>query len=218
MALTDHIDIYCERIGPAFWAEPFNAITNAAFILAAGAAYFLWRQKQPDDLAALALIVVLAAIGVGSFMFHTFATGWAALADVVIPIFLFILGYVFLAFYRYLGLPWWASALGVSAFIAFSFLIGPLAERVVGSSAMYIPAFLAIFAVAGLVFKQDRRLARWLCIAGAIFAMSLTLRTIDEHLCLQLSMGTHFLWHILNSIVLYGLLHVLIIHQNQRSL
>ena len=32
------IDIYCERTAPGFWDEPFNALTNAAFLIAAAAA------------------------------------------------------------------------------------------------------------------------------------------------------------------------------------
>ena len=35
MAWTDPIDAYCERLGPGFWAEPLNAWTNLAFLLAA---------------------------------------------------------------------------------------------------------------------------------------------------------------------------------------
>ena len=40
MDLTRAIDIYCERIDTAFWAEPVNAVTNLAFILAA---LYGWR-------------------------------------------------------------------------------------------------------------------------------------------------------------------------------
>ena len=29
------IDAYCERLGPQFWAEPVNAATNGAFLIAA---------------------------------------------------------------------------------------------------------------------------------------------------------------------------------------
>ena len=31
---SDPIDLYCERLGPSFWAERVNALTNIAFILA----------------------------------------------------------------------------------------------------------------------------------------------------------------------------------------
>jgi len=29
------IDLYCERTDASFWAEPANALTNAAFLIAA---------------------------------------------------------------------------------------------------------------------------------------------------------------------------------------
>lgn len=29
--MNEFIDIYCERLGPGLWAEPLNALTNAAF-------------------------------------------------------------------------------------------------------------------------------------------------------------------------------------------
>ncbi|MHA1489208.1 MAG: hypothetical protein ACTSRI_06100 [Promethearchaeota archaeon] len=40
MELSENIDIYCERIGIEFWAEPLNAISNIAFIFAA---IFAWK-------------------------------------------------------------------------------------------------------------------------------------------------------------------------------
>jgi hypothetical protein len=33
--IFDPIDAYCERLGPGLWAEPLNAVTNLAFIVAA---------------------------------------------------------------------------------------------------------------------------------------------------------------------------------------
>ncbi|SDT92452.1 hypothetical protein SAMN05428979_0445 [Stappia sp. ES.058] len=34
MDWTASVDAYCERVGTAFWAEPVNALTNAAFLVA----------------------------------------------------------------------------------------------------------------------------------------------------------------------------------------
>jgi len=36
-----------------------------------------------------------------------------------------------------------------------------------------------------------------------VFAVSLTLRTLDEPLCAALPVGTHYLWHVLNGVTLY---------------
>ena len=35
MDLTQQFDGYCERVDLTYWAEPVNAITNAAFLIAA---------------------------------------------------------------------------------------------------------------------------------------------------------------------------------------
>ena len=35
MDLMRSIDNYCERLDPGFWAEPLNAVTNAAFVIGA---------------------------------------------------------------------------------------------------------------------------------------------------------------------------------------
>ncbi|TYC62422.1 hypothetical protein FMN50_05340 [Rhodobacterales bacterium] len=212
MALSDQVNNYCERLGPEFWSEPLNAITNAAFLVAALAAFRLWRRQTPGDLATLALIVDLAAIGIGSFLFHTFATRWAAIADVV-PIQIFILVYLCLALRNFLQLPWWGALSGVVVFIAATPVVGWWASGFAQSSSMYIPALLAIFVVGGLYFRKDRRLGGAILAAGVLFVFSLTFRTLDAPICRQLPFGTHFLWHILNSIVLFALIRVLILRR-----
>ncbi len=90
MDLFAQIDAYCERLGPGYWAEPVNAVTNLAFMLVA---VWMWRRSARVGLARL-LAGILFAIGVGSYLFHTHAQGWAALAD-VLPILAYILVYIF---------------------------------------------------------------------------------------------------------------------------
>ncbi len=209
MALTDQVDNYCERVGPDFWSEPLNAVTNAAFLIAAVAAFVFWRRKTPGDLPALVLIAIVCATGIGSFLFHTFATRWAGLAD-VIPIALFIHVYLFVALTRFLGLPWWAALGIVAVFFAATPLAGRAVAPFVGSSAGYVPALMAIFITGALFVRRNRELGTQVLLTGAIFALSLALRTLDGPLCDQIAFGTHFLWHILNGVVLFLLLRVLI--------
>lgn len=92
--MTNYIDIYCERMDGSFWAEPLNAVSNAFFILAAFWAWRLARQQGVSDLRIMALVIILTAIGVGSFLFHTLATGWAQMAD-VIPILIFQIVFIY---------------------------------------------------------------------------------------------------------------------------
>jgi hypothetical protein len=74
------VDIYCERTSPAFDAEPLNAISNVAFLVAAAAAWRL-QNRHPNpaiDGFVRALCVIIAVVGIGSFTFHTIATRWAS--------------------------------------------------------------------------------------------------------------------------------------------
>jgi len=209
MALTDHVDIYCERITPAFWAEPINALTNAAFLIAAAAAYMLWRRDTPHDRVGLVLIGLVFLIGIGSFLFHTFATRWAGAAD-VIPIMLFILLYLLMALRRFLQLHWVICVSILIGFIVLGPMLGEVWEPVIGGSASYLPALLAIFTVGAFYLRTNRTLGMWVLATGAVFTVSLTFRAIDLPLCGQIAIGTHFLWHILNAVVLFMLLRVLI--------
>ena len=84
------IDAYCERIGPGFWAEPVNAVTNLAFVIVA---FWLWRRAHGVERI---LCAVLLTIGVGSWLFHTYAVVWAGIAD-SLSILVFILVYIFAA-------------------------------------------------------------------------------------------------------------------------
>jgi hypothetical protein len=53
MSRSTPVDIYCERTDPSFWAEPVNALTNIAFLLAAALAFCAWRRDGARDLHVL---------------------------------------------------------------------------------------------------------------------------------------------------------------------
>jgi hypothetical protein len=53
---------------------------------------------------------------------------------------------------------------------------------------------------------------RWRAAAAGIFAVSLAFRTLDGPLCAAIPVGTHFIWHLLNAIVLGTLLVALVRH------
>lgn len=207
------VDLYCERLDPSFWAEPVNAITNASFLIAAVVAFMQWRrgggESGSKDWPVLALIVVTAAIGFGSFIFHTVATRGAALLDTT-PIAVFIYGYLWLALRRFLGLSN-GKAIGlVVAFGVLSFVEGALVPRgALNGSHAYLPAYAALVIVGWLAAEQAQR--RLLLSAAMVFALSIFFRSIDQALCQTLPIGTHFLWHTLNGMVLYLLLRAAIV-------
>ncbi|WP_027174103.1 ceramidase domain-containing protein [Methylobacterium sp. 10] len=215
------IRAYCERGDAAFWAEPLNAASNAAFLVAAFLAFRLAGSGPKRDHAATALAGLVGVVGIGSFLFHTLAVRWAMLAD-VIPIALFIYAYFLLALRRLLGLsivPAILATLGFAAFAAglepaLDALAGQSVDRFSNGSIAYAPAILALIGVAaGLLMPQTcslgparRRAGLSLLAIAGLFALSLSFRTLDAALCPSLPIGTHFLWHGLNAAVLYGLI------------
>lgn len=206
------MDGYCERTGAAFWAEPVNALSNAAFLLAALGAWRLATVRR--DRAGQALALILAAIGIGSFLFHTVAQFWAMLADVV-PIQIFILAYLGVATVRFFRTPWWAGVLAISAFIPLSSTGTRLIEAAVGSlngSAGYAPVPILIAAYALALGRRAPEVARGLAIGAGLLALSLTFRTVDDAICAAWPLGTHFLWHMLNATMLWWMIRVLVMH------
>jgi hypothetical protein len=216
MDWSEPVDLYCERTDASFWSEPVNALSNAAFLIAAALALDLWRRGDRKDWPALALIIVVAAVAVGSFVFHTVATRAAIFAD-VIPIAVFIYGYLLLALVRFLHLRVIVAAAIVVAYAASVQALSALAPpRLLNGSVGYLPALVALITVALAARKQVTR--RSLGLAAVVFAISLGFRTVDMALCPEFPLGTHFVWHMLNAIVLYVLLRTAIVARRAGSL
>lgn len=201
MDWTAPVDGYCERLDPGFWAEPANAVTNMAFLIAA--LVMALRLRGARLPTASLLVSILAAIGVGSFLFHTFATRWAELAD-ILPILLFILAYLFAAIRDFFPASTARAALATLAFLPYAAVTVPLFALIpgLGSSASYapVPLLFAVFAVA--LRTRAPATARNLGFGAALLILSLTARTLDGPLCAAFPLGTHFLWHILNATLL----------------
>lgn len=222
MEWNRQLNEYCERTSADFWAEPLNAISNGAFIIAAGFALALLlntqkTQKNTDstqissnDYFAVALIAILTLIGVGSFLFHTVATVWAALAD-VIPIGIFMLVYFFVATRRFLGASVVLSALATLCFAGLLAISPRLFGSIAGSTAGYVPALLAMMLFAVLTKWKRPETSNTLALAATIFAVSMIFRGSDGAMCQTIPIGTHYLWHILNAITLYVLIRGLLI-------
>jgi hypothetical protein len=207
MDWTRAIDAYCERTDPSYWSEPINAVTNAAFLVAA---FVMWRRTRGLQMPlATTLVIILAAIGVGSYLFHTHGQVWAALADTA-PILLFILVYIFAANLHFWAWPLWAALLGTAAFIPYAALLTPLFQALpfFEVSSFYWPVPVLIFAYAVLLRRRAPETARGLALGAGILVASLTFRSLDETLCDAIPFGTHFMWHILNGLMLGWMIEV----------
>ncbi len=216
MSLTESINIYCERLGPEFWAEPVNAASNIAFIIAAVIGV---REARKNDLRSgwVNLLCFLAfCIGIGSFMFHTFAQRWAGIADVV-PILLFILVYLFTAARYLFGLRWLyavpaaIAAFGLALLARGGVLMIATKEQLNGTEG-YAPALALLMGSAIILAIMRRTAAKWIAAATIVFIASMGARIADVHVCETFPIGTHFLWHIFNGIMIALLLIAIIRH------
>lgn len=210
MDWTEQIDAYCERLGPGYWAEPVNALTNLAFVLAG---LWMWRRTarpaREGRGGGRLLSALLMVIGLGSWLFHTHATAWAAAAD-SLPILAFSLVYIHLANRDFWGWRPVPAALGAAAFLPYSAALSPVFSALpfLSISAAYWPLPLLIAVYAVLLRRRHPPTARGLALGAALLSLSLTFRSLDMPLCAALPLGTHFLWHLLNAVMLGWMIEV----------
>jgi hypothetical protein len=205
MEWTAQFDGYCERVDLSYWSEPVNALTNLAFLIAA---LVMWPRVRGLPLAR-ALCLVLAAIGVGSYLFHTHATVWAVTADVV-PIVIFIMLYFFVALFHIANLPLLWSLVGTALFIPYAAGLIPLFNALpfFEISAGYWPVPLLILGFAFAIRNRTKSTAIGLTLGAGILCLSLVARSLDELICASLPLGSHYLWHLLNGLMLGWMIEV----------
>jgi hypothetical protein len=202
--MFETVDLYCERLGSNFWAEPVNALTNVSFLIGAWLALLRAKRLVVMSPAVWSLLGLMCAIGFGSFSFHTFANNLTRVLD-VLPILFFQLVYVWL-YCREIARTRQIFAVA----IVFSYLVAAILGRqfphILNGSLIYAPAIVVLFGL-GIYHMASRQNARFVVMGAAlVFVASLACRTVDGVVCPYFPLGTHFLWHLFNGFVLYLLL------------
>ncbi len=213
------IDIYCERVQPGLWDEPINAISNLAFFIAAWSSWRLAHSLNVQFYSVKLLIYLMIAIGIGSSLFHTYATGWALLMDVV-PITMFQIFYLWVYTRRVMKLKSIISIILIVVLVISS--LANLQLKVLNGSLSYAPALIYLLGLVIYHFQTQKQSKNLLLAGSGIFLIALFFRTIDQYICAIFPIGTHFLWHIFNGFMLYvvtsGLLFNLKTHQSHYTI
>ena len=192
MDWTAYVDGYCERLAPGLWGEPLNDVTNLAFLVAAAAVW--WRAHGARTGRTLAVLVGLVFLA--STAFHLTATRWGGAADSGF-ILVFVLYYAARFPHVFLRVPMKRSWLAAPAFVVLTVAMAAF------GGGLYVPALVGLAVFAGvLAYARDPYWTHF-AVAGAVFALSLAFRSIDGVVCGDFPSGTHFLWHLLNAVVLY---------------
>ncbi|MEG3990547.1 ceramidase domain-containing protein [Microcoleus sp. S28C3] len=212
--MNDYIDLYCERLIPGLWNEPLNAISNVSFIIAAWAIWQLAQRYHKISPGIWILIALATSIGIGSFLFHTFATPWANLLD-VIPILLFQLCFIWLYSRRVVRMNSGYAGVLLAAF----FFVSDFSKQFINllnGSLSYAPAFLVLLGLGLYHYRQQKREPFILLAATGVFLLALAFRTLDRAICPLFSPGTHFLWHLFNGVLLYLSARSLLLNWSER--
>jgi hypothetical protein len=203
------MDVYCERVGPGLLAEPLNAVSNISFLLAAWAAWVLAKRTGTLSAGVRVLIAIAASVGIGSILWHTYATPLTLILDIV-PILIFLIWYIWLYTRNVIGMRPLFAVASVAAFLLGTFLVIPY-SGVLHGAPVYAPG-LVVALVLGVFHATERMVARFTLLAAAgVYAAALFFRTIDNEVCPVLPIGTHFLWHILIGLVTYLAMRCLIL-------
>jgi len=205
------VDLYCERLGPGLWAEPLNALTNLGFLVAAWVSWSMVRDSPNRSGDVTILIILMVTIGIGSGLFHTLATTWARVLDVV-PILLFQTFYIWVYARRVITIDWRWSAFFTGGFLAVT-LLGREFPGVLNGALAYVPALVVLVSLGIYHSWTKKRGPTVLLVASGVFLLALTCRTIDQAVCPYLAIGTHFLWHLLDAVVIYLATRAFVLNQ-----
>jgi len=213
-ASQELLQMYRERSGdPAFWAEPFNALSNSSFVIAAAFALDLAIRRRALTPSAIALISTAGVIGCGSFLFHTIPSPLTKWLD-ILPITLFQALFLWLISHDLLSTNRWISAGIVIVVVGSSLALMPILQPLNGSL-FYMPSLVAMFAFGALWAKRRRTEPFILLGAACCFALAITARSIDW--VVPWSWGTHFLWHLLYGFVVYAALRTWIVSISRKA-
>ena len=199
---------YCERTAADIFSEPLNSITNLAFILIS---YLIFKKYKNYDYG-LIFSGLIFCIGIGSFVLHTIPSKITALVDVMFILF-FIIFFLYILYREVLKLTiMYALFLSLASPILYYYLGSSLKEHIslVGDSSFYIVILLHLNLIYFYLLVKKENFNNYILFAGIIFLISIFFRIIDKVYCDINLYGTHFLWHILNSLVLFYLVKFII--------
>lgn len=215
MDWTRSIDFYCERLSSEFWSEPINAVSNLAFLLAGVYGLNQWRQKRSGWVLALSLLAF--SVGIGSFLFHTYAQAWSHLAD-ILPIGIFMATFIAYCLRHIFYFSKATSTVLLITFIVLCVLVERYQPRhLLNGSLGYSHALVTLFVVTISLWRKQHQQTRNFAILCLVFVLNLTFRTLDHAVCLHFPVGTHFLWHVGNGYLMYLILKILIGNLNRQN-
>ena len=207
--LEKGMSTYCESGMGLFYTQPINTISNIALLIAAYFAYQLIKTNNINNRTIKILPLILAVTGIGSMFWHGMPNLLTNFAD-TLPLSAFVLVSLFFLLDKLMKKRRFVWQI----LLAFILVEAPFIFHILPSLNGFLPYLIVlvfgVFVFYGLI-KKYKTLTSDLAIIIALFAIAFIFRTIDYTVCPVLSMGTHFIWHILNALVLYLLIRLFVV-------
>lgn len=183
-----YVDQYCERLAPGLLMEPFNLFSNIPFILIG-----IWQYRRSRRNTEKLLGILAFLVGVGSMIFHAFATRWAQAMD-ILPIAILIFTFLFYYQVRILKSRNWVAVFGLLGVVGSSVLaLRFLDDPVYNGSQAYFGVGLGLSILA---YRERHEVRRWLFLSLILFGFALVARMADAAICFRFIVGSHFIWHL----------------------
>ncbi len=203
MRLDIEIPTYCERVGKSgVFAEPVNVISNISFLISAYLIFRYLKRNHSKDVSLYLLAIFTAFIGLGSTIFHIFATPISLLPD-SIPIYLTMIIFLWTFLKNTLGNQKIATIITV-CFVGLQTFLYLSGFRNVGNVTIrHIVNIVGIPLLILLAHKKYFKSINYLYATLVIYIIAMVLRATEPLICPAFPMGTHFTWHILLAAIPY---------------
>lgn len=192
--------MYCETpdsINGIFPVEPWNAYSSMVIVVFGLLATMLVARRAPRSYELYLVCALLVVNGVGSTLWHGLRERWALTLDVMPALFFVLLVAVLWA--RKVAPLWQALLLG-AVFLVTPFALSYFELNFYGRfGSMGIVITAAAIWLVTLTMRVSRAAALSGGVALVLAIGALTFRSIDSMSCDTVSVGSHFLWHILLS-------------------
>ncbi|MCS6837806.1 MAG: hypothetical protein NZ480_03070 [Bdellovibrionaceae bacterium] len=208
-----YLPSYCERISYEGIGEPINVVSNFFFLLAG---FLIWRKFKEhlhkltffDQVLLKGLIGLVVLIGLGSGIWHYWATEWAVWLD-VLPILGFIVTFLIFNLFRLFTFSLMGTIVGVLGYFVLDYLVvKSVGSDFLNGSSSYFAAWVSLFLMGLYSYRRvSPELGKGYLFSVLLLTLSLVFRSVDLEICSSFPWGTHFLWHTCNAWLLYLLVN-----------
>ncbi|GAB4305123.1 MAG: hypothetical protein Kow0068_26490 [Marinilabiliales bacterium] len=208
--------VYAETNLDRFIVEPWNTITALLFLIVAIFWFLKIRKEIKSHRFLFAMNILLTIGGIGGSIYHAFRMSRVFILMDWMPIMFIMFALSFYFFIRSTG-KWWPPIilfLGVMTIngLSFSYFKRNMANMNLAISISY--TLMGIAAIVPLIFnliKTKMYKAGYFFITLISLLIAIISRSMDEYI--NISIGTHFLWHIFGAVGTFFIFYYLYFNQ-----